>query len=36
MLGSVGGGQVLTLVIPLGFFICVLVWGFFQRDRRTR
>jgi hypothetical protein len=31
MLASVGGGQVLTLVIPLGFFLLFLVWLFFQR-----
>ena len=32
MLANVGGGQVLTLVIPLGSFVAVLVWGFFQRN----
>jgi hypothetical protein len=25
------GAQVLTLVIPLGTFIAVCLWGFFQR-----
>lgn len=33
MLGNVGTGQILTLVIPLGFFIVVIIWGFFQRGR---
>lgn len=34
MLGSVGAAQILTLVIPLGFFILALIWGFFQREPR--
>jgi len=25
------GTQALTLAIPLGFFVLVLLWGFFQR-----
>jgi hypothetical protein len=25
------GGQVLTLAIPLGTFLVVCLWGFFQR-----
>jgi hypothetical protein len=25
------GPQVLTLAIPLGFFLVVCLWGFFQR-----
>lgn len=28
---SAYGTQALTLAIPLGFFIVVLIWGFFQR-----
>jgi len=31
MLAGVGGGQALTLIIPLGFFILVVIWLFFQR-----
>jgi hypothetical protein len=31
MLASVGESQVLTLVIPLGVFLAVCFWGFFQR-----
>jgi hypothetical protein len=27
------GPQVLTLGIPLGFFLLVCFWGFFQRNR---
>gem|GEM_PF-1172995 len=27
------GPQVLTLAIPLGFFLLVCFWGFFQRNR---
>ena len=27
------GPQVLTLAIPLGFFVLVCFWGFFQRKR---
>lgn len=27
------GPQVLTLLIPLGFFLLVCFWGFFQRQR---
>lgn len=30
---SAFGYQSLTLAIPLGFFIVVLMWGFFQRHR---
>jgi hypothetical protein len=26
------GTQALTLAIPLGFFVVVLIWGFFQRN----
>jgi hypothetical protein len=32
---SAYGAQSLTLAIPLGFFLLVLLWGFFQR-RPTR
>lgn len=35
MLASVAGTQALTFAIPLGFFVFVLIWGFFQR-RPTR
>jgi hypothetical protein len=28
---STYGTQALTLAIPLGFFVVVLIWGFFQR-----
>jgi hypothetical protein len=31
LIAGVGTGQALTLLIPLGMFIGVLVWGFFQR-----
>ena len=27
------GPQVMTLAIPLGFFLLVCFWGFFQRGR---
>lgn len=30
---SAYGYQSLTLAIPLGFFIVVIIWGFFQRQR---
>ncbi len=32
---DIAGTQALTLAIPLGFFMLVLLWGFFQR-RSTR
>ena len=28
---DIAGTQSLTLAIPLGFFLLMLVWGFFQR-----
>jgi hypothetical protein len=30
-LASAYGPQSLTLAIPLGFFLLVVLWGFFQR-----
>ena len=35
MLASIASTQALTFAIPLGFFVFVLIWGFFQR-RSTR
>jgi hypothetical protein len=34
-MGDVVGTQALTFAIPLGVFVAVCVWGFFQR-RPTR